>query len=177
MFVLDAIRRYAAEGRTALINREETLSYAELDRRSDAFAAWLLDRFGDDRTPVVLYGHKETNLLPCIYGSLKAGRAYVPVDITVPAERAVQICEDVQPKAAVDFRAVGLLADCVLSPEALDEVFRDYDGRPVNPSFRAKDTPPNGFLSRFTSATYCTRSKQVSAWKGSSGKWDCSPPE
>ena len=34
MFVLDAIRRYAAEGRTALINREETLSYAELDRRS-----------------------------------------------------------------------------------------------------------------------------------------------
>ena len=138
MFVLDAIKRYAAQGRTALICREETLSYAELDRRSDAFAAWLLETFGDDRTPVVRYGHKEVNLLPCIYGSLKAGRAYVPVDITVPADRAVQICADVRPKAAVDFRAVGLTADRVLSPEGLEEVFRAYDGRPVDPKYRAK---------------------------------------
>lgn len=137
MFVLDAIKKYAAEGRTALINRTESLSYAELDRRSDAFAAWLLESFGDDRTPVVIYGHKETNILPCMYGALKAGRAYVPVDITVPADRAVQICSDVQPKAAVDFRAIGLEAEQVLSPDMLENIFAEYSGRTVDTKYRA----------------------------------------
>ena len=151
LFVLDAIAKYAAEGRTFLINREETLSYAELDRRSDAFAAWLLDRFGADRTPVVLYGHKETDFLPCVYGALKAGRAYVPVDITVPADRAQQICADVQPKAAVDFRNIGLTADELLLPEALQKVFSDYDGRHPDPQNRVSGSDPAYIL--FTSGS------------------------
>ncbi len=137
MFVLDAIRKYAAEGRIALVYRDRCMTYAELDRKSDAFASWLIERFGEDRTPVVIYGHKEMDILPCMYGALKAGRAYVPVDITVPAERAVQICEDVKPKAAVDFRNVGLKADMVLDPEMLCGVFEEYGGRRVDDSLRA----------------------------------------
>ena len=36
MFVLDRIKAYAKIDRTALINREERLSFTELDARSDA---------------------------------------------------------------------------------------------------------------------------------------------
>jgi len=125
MFVLEKIREYANTDRLALINREETLTYRELDEFSDAFAAYLLERFGDDRSPVVIYGHKETMILPCLYGSLKAGRAYVPIDITVPGNRVRQIIEDVEPKVFVDFYDLGIETDAeVLSPDRLGKILR-----------------------------------------------------
>ena len=138
MFLLEGIKKYAKTDRTALINRGERLSFAELDALSDAFAAWLLDRFGDDRTPVVIYGHKETLMLPCIYGALKSGRAYVPVDTTVPPDRARQIAEDVRAKAAVDFYDTGMVADELLNADKLREVLEKYRGREVSSENWAK---------------------------------------
>jgi len=127
LFVLDKIRQYAKTDKIALINREERLSYAELDRLSDAFATYLLRSFGDDRTPVVIYGHKETLILPCMYGALKAGRGYVPVDTTVPLDRVQQIVEDVAPKAVVDFYDLGLQSDAeVISPSRLQDILDEY---------------------------------------------------
>ena len=98
MIVLEQLKHYAQTGRIALVNREAQLSYKELDTLSDAFATWMLDTFGEDRSPVILYGDKETDFLPCIFGALKAGRAYVPIDSVVPEDRAAQIVADVQPK-------------------------------------------------------------------------------
>ena len=49
MLVLKKIREYAKTGRTALVNRDERMTFAELDARSEAFAAWLLGWFGNDR--------------------------------------------------------------------------------------------------------------------------------
>ena len=63
MLVLEKIREYAKTGRTALINRDERMTFAELDARSEAFAAWLLGWFGNDRAPVVICGEKESNFL------------------------------------------------------------------------------------------------------------------
>ena len=64
MLVLKKIREYAKTGRTALVNRDERMTFAELDARSEAFAAWLLGWFGNDRAPVVICGEKESNFLP-----------------------------------------------------------------------------------------------------------------
>lgn len=111
MFILEKLKAYAKTDRVALVNREESLSFAALDAQSDAFAAWLLGQFGDDRTPVVLYGHKETALLSCIFGALKAGRGYVPVDRSVPASRAAQIAAEVAPRVLVDFCGLDCEAD------------------------------------------------------------------
>ncbi|MEY8438201.1 amino acid adenylation domain-containing protein [Anaerotruncus colihominis] len=124
MIVLERLKHYAKTDRIALVCREDKLSYRELDARSDAFAAWLLDTFGDDRSPVVLCGDKETGLLPCIFGALKAGRAYVPIDSVVPDDRAAQIMADVNPKAVVDF--TGRKLDCgakVLALADLEAIF------------------------------------------------------
>lgn len=63
MLVLKKIREYAKTGRTALVNRDERMTFAELDARSEAFAAWLLGWFGNDRAPVVICGEKESNFL------------------------------------------------------------------------------------------------------------------
>lgn len=103
MFVLRKIREYAADPlRTALINRDGSLTYAELEARSEAFAGWLLTHAASEH-PVVICGDKEMDFLPCLFGVLKSGRAYVPIDSAVPADRAAQILEDVTPSAVVDF--------------------------------------------------------------------------
>ncbi len=124
MFLLHALRRYAKTDRIAIRYGEETLSFAELDRRSDAFAAWLLRTFGDSRTPVLIYGHKELSIPVCMFGALKAGRAYVPVDTTFPRERVAQIVEEVRPEAAVDLYGLGLDVPAVLDGAALEDIFR-----------------------------------------------------
>ncbi len=122
MFLLDALKRYARTDRTAIRYGAQSLSFAELDRRSDAFARWLLDRFGDDRTPVLIYGHKELSIPVCMFGALKAGRGYVPVDTTFPRERAAQIAAEVRPKVLVDLYGLGLDAPVTLDGPALEAI-------------------------------------------------------
>ena len=103
MTVLEQLAVYAQSARTALISREENLTFRRLEEKSNAFASWLLENLGDDRSPVVICGDKETDFLCCIFGALKSGRAYVPIDSVVPDERAGQIIESVNPKVIIDF--------------------------------------------------------------------------
>ena len=135
MFVLESIKEYAESDKVAVLYREQSMSYRELDARSEAFAAWLLEELGDDRTPVVIYGHKEMEFLPCMYGALKAGRAYVPVDITVPPERAGQILEDVAPKVFIDlFGLEGVKPGSFtrIDRDMLENIFEKYQNTPVS---------------------------------------------
>ena len=74
MLVLEKLRQYAGASRVALVNREKRLTHRQLEERSGAFAAWLLDHLGEDRSPVVIYGEKETDFLCCMLGALKSGR-------------------------------------------------------------------------------------------------------
>ncbi len=104
MFVLEKIAQYAKEdGKIALVHNDKTMSYLELESRSNAFANYLLEN-GKNKSPVVIFGHKEEEFLPCMYGALKAGRAYVPVDITFPADRLEMVLTDVNPEFFVTLR-------------------------------------------------------------------------
>ncbi len=67
-----------------------TLSYGELCRSSDALAAHLAGSL-PERAPVVVLGHKEPELIIAYLGAIKSGRAYVPVDTVVPAQRIERI--------------------------------------------------------------------------------------
>lgn len=122
MFLLEALASYAGTDRIALVYGNRQLTFRELDRQSDAFAAWLLERFGEDRTPVLIYGHKELSIPVCMFGALKAGRGYVPVDTTFPVERVRQIAEELQPRVVVDLYDTGVTAEEVLREEALERI-------------------------------------------------------
>src|SRR5262245_4025972 len=67
-----------------------TLTYGELRRRSDALAARLAGSL-PGKSPVVVLGHKEPELLVAYLGAIKSGRAYVPVDTAVPPQRVERI--------------------------------------------------------------------------------------
>jgi len=123
MFILEALAKWASEDRKAIVYGDCALTFEELERQSNAFADYLLQTFGEDRTPILIYGHKELEIPVCMFGALKAGRGYVPVDTTFPAERVRQIAEEVEPKVIVDLYNMALSADAVLDGNALQEIF------------------------------------------------------
>lgn len=150
MTVLEQLKTFAKTDKTTLINREERLSYQELDAQSDAFAHWLLDAFGEDRSPIIICGDKETSFLPCIFGALKSGRAYVPIDSVVPGDRTAQIVADVKPGVIVDF--TGRKFSCgakILGPADLKTIFASPD--PVAPENWVGENDPAYIL--FTSGS------------------------
>src|SRR6266566_5643148 len=93
MNLIERIDRWAivAPEATAHISDGRTLTYGELCRRSDALACYLTQRFGDDRRPIAVLGHREPEMLIAFLGAVKSGRPYVPIDIALPQTRIDQI--------------------------------------------------------------------------------------
>ncbi len=76
--------------RAAFISGGRTLTYGELCHRSSALAAHLAGTL-PEKSPVVVLGHKEPELLIAYLAAIKSGRAYVPVDTAVPPQRIERI--------------------------------------------------------------------------------------
>lgn len=86
----------------ALIFRDETISYRELNERADKLAWFLRDTYylqADDLVGVMM--DRSPWAVITVLGILKAGAAYVPVDINYPEDRKKFIIEDTGMKALV----------------------------------------------------------------------------
>jgi D-alanine--poly(phosphoribitol) ligase subunit 1 len=108
--------------RPAHISDLRVLTYGELLARSDAVAAWLDAEFGDNRAPVAVHGHKEPEMLVAFLGAVKSGRPYVPIDISIPAQRVERIVANAR-------------ASITLTPARVDEIVaagRSGKPRPVD---------------------------------------------
>ncbi|HLJ02683.1 MAG TPA: amino acid adenylation domain-containing protein [Solirubrobacteraceae bacterium] len=80
--------------RPAVVDGDRSVTYSELDRRSNQLA-WLLAARGvrsGDR--VGLFLEKSLEAVVGIYGVLKAGATYVPLDEQAPARRLAYIARD-----------------------------------------------------------------------------------
>lgn len=93
----------------AFIRGDRALSYAELSTGAARLAGWLAEHATDDRSPIVIHGHKEPEMLIGMLGALRAGRPYVPVDTAVPRHRLESIVEAAR-------------ARIVLTPERIAEL-------------------------------------------------------
>lgn len=98
MDFLAAIARQADERPNQVAHRwrEEAMTYGELESRSDALAAYLARQLDDDRSPVVVHGHKQPAMLVCFLACVKAGHPYIPVDSSSPEHRTLQVLEESQ---------------------------------------------------------------------------------
>jgi D-alanine--poly(phosphoribitol) ligase subunit 1 len=95
----------------AHISGDRRLSYGELRRRSDALAACLTKRFGDDRAPVAVLGHREPEMLIAFLGAVKSGRPYVPLDTVLPQHRIDKILDISRPALLLTPKDVARLPD------------------------------------------------------------------
>ncbi|NBE93526.1 amino acid adenylation domain-containing protein, partial [Nonomuraea sp. KC401] len=96
--------RFSAQARLtpdadACVFAGETMSYAELDAASDAFAARLGGLGPEDLVGIAL--PRSAALLVAVLGVAKAGAAYLPLDPAFPAERLRFMVADARPVAIV----------------------------------------------------------------------------
>jgi D-alanine--poly(phosphoribitol) ligase subunit 1 len=87
----------AAPNAIAHISGDQRLTYGELRRRSDALAAHLAKRFGDDRSPIAVLGHREPEILIAFLAAVKSHRPYVPLDTVLPQQRIDKILAIARP--------------------------------------------------------------------------------
>lgn len=109
----EAVRR--SPETPAISDGEVSLTYREADERSDAVAQLLRSHGVGADVVVPILAHRSAELLVWILGIMKAGGAYLPLDVEAPSDRisyilqecgAPVICRD--PDVAVDHTAVVL---------------------------------------------------------------------
>ena len=94
---------------TALVHREESLSYVELNGRANRLAHRLIATGVGPDDRVALCAERSAGMIVGLLAILKAGGAYVPLDPAYPRERLSYVLEDAQPKLLL-FDAPGRLA-------------------------------------------------------------------
>jgi amino acid adenylation domain-containing protein len=78
------------------------ITYLELQHKSRQVASYLREKIGVQRGDLVgLIMEREEWLIPCIFGILYAGAAYLPLDPNYPAERINTIIEDAKLKIII----------------------------------------------------------------------------
>ena len=96
--------------RPAVISGEYTLTWKDLDLLSGRLAAHLEDLCGSNHAPVAVYGHKNPLMLICFLACVRSGRAYCPIDISVPDNRTQMILD--QMDSPVVLATEPLSCDC-----------------------------------------------------------------
>jgi amino acid adenylation domain-containing protein len=91
--LLEASARRAPDA-PAVLDGERTVTYGELDTRANQLANALLELGVRQGDRVALYLDKSIESLIAVYGALKAGAAYVPLDPAAPPVRVGGIAAD-----------------------------------------------------------------------------------
>ncbi|MET3038576.1 AMP-binding protein, partial [Chryseobacterium sp. NRRL B-14859] len=163
---------------TALIFEGRSLSYRELDERSNQFAHYLRSEYNIGREDLVgVQLERSSDFVITILGILKAGGAYVPIDPSYPIDRISYMKEDSGCKVVVDIEELLLFKMEVDDYSVFPVEHRSHPndlayviytsgstGRPkgvmienkslMNYLFWGMDYYPHGDFSIFTSASF-----------------------
>lgn len=143
MNLIDTIDKVCIEHSESIceIYRNSTLTYGELKKRSDALAKYIISNYGEDKSPIVIYGHKEHEMLISFLACSKSGHAYIPIDTTFPKDRIKDIIESSKPKLFINIGNIDIdnFQGKILSPENLIDIFNKFSGLKPAKAFFIKD--------------------------------------
>lgn len=125
------------------------LSYAELFRRAEAIAAWLLDTRPGSDAPVLLHFDTNWQFICSLLGVLLAGRCYVPVDPEFPDLRIREIITLSGAETALSLEPERL-ENTALKAVSFDDACRPDTGR--NPAL-PRPRPESPAVLLFTSGS------------------------
>ncbi|MBB5850089.1 non-ribosomal peptide synthetase [Amycolatopsis umgeniensis] len=114
----------------AVVCRNRSLTYAELDRQANRLAHSLIEAGVKPQDPVAVLLRRDVDLVVALFGVFKAGAVHVPMDPDYPADRLAYMLGDIEPAAAVSTSDVDGLP--VIDPGHLSLVDTD-------PSIRLSD--------------------------------------
>jgi len=101
---------------------KQTLTYAQLRDMSGKLAFFLQDKLGEDKTPIVVYGHKSPLMLVCFLACVKSGRAYCPVDTSVPSERVKSILNETKSPIIFCTEEIGFDTDNICNTDDITQI-------------------------------------------------------
>ncbi|HJP74821.1 MAG TPA: amino acid adenylation domain-containing protein [Pseudonocardiaceae bacterium] len=82
---------------TALISEQGNLTYQEFNERSNQLAHWLIEQGAGPEQLVGVRIPRSIDLMVAIYGVVKAGAAYVPIDPDLPEDRVRHVLDSAKP--------------------------------------------------------------------------------
>ncbi|WP_067497203.1 non-ribosomal peptide synthetase, partial [Actinoplanes sp. TFC3] len=84
-------------GLTALVFGDQRLTYADLDARINAVARGLIERGAGPEQIIALALPRGIDMVVALFAVLRAGAAYLPLDLDLPAERRQTMIDDARP--------------------------------------------------------------------------------
>lgn len=123
------------------IYRDSKLTYGDLKKCSDALSQYIISKYGEDKSPIVIYGHKEHEMLISFLACSKSGHSYIPIDITFPKDRINDIIESSNPKLFINIGNIDIdtFNGEILLKQDLDDVFNKFYGLEPDKSFCIKE--------------------------------------
>ena len=152
--VLELIDREIAAhpGRNAVEDPERSVTYGELDRLATTAASALRERFGVGRGDVVVVAAEAgAAFTAAVLGILRAGAAYLPIDLSYPAERISSISRASAAKLVVTTAGPGPWA-AIAGQVTPQELFAGSDGARPSPRLLGNDAAYVIFTSGSTGA-------------------------
>ncbi|MGW3965809.1 amino acid adenylation domain-containing protein [Amycolatopsis sp. NPDC005003] len=115
-------RRVAeAPDAVALVFEDVELTYAEVNARANRLAHLLLDRGAGPERVVALAVPRSLDMIIAELAVLKAGAAYLPIDVDYPGDRIAYMVEDAAPVCVVTTRDVEAKLPAALPRVLLDD--------------------------------------------------------
>ncbi|MGE0218363.1 amino acid adenylation domain-containing protein, partial [Mycolicibacterium sp.] len=112
--IAELLARRAAQdpGRTALVCGSQRLTYREFDDRVSQLARYLRGHGAAPETFVALALPRSIDMVVALFAVLRAGAAYLPLELDLPTERLRTIIADAGPALLLTTSADGELAAC-----------------------------------------------------------------
>ena len=121
-----AAERYAS--RAAVVCGEEQLTYGELNRRANQLARFLRMRGVGPDVSVALFMERRVNAFVALLGVLKAGGAFVPLNLDQPQDRVTHQLADMQtPLVLTEEKLLGQLPEFGGTAVCLDRAARWWE--------------------------------------------------
>lgn len=163
MKIIKGIKKYSETNRIALRCNEENLSYKDLEEQSNSIGRFLKEIYNEEDTPIVIYGNKDNMIMSCMIGALKSGRAYVPLDVSFPVDRVMDVVGEVRPKVLFNFSDENDFGDIkVINKEELKDIINKYDKKEIEPENWVKEDE-NAYILFTSGSTGKPKGVQISS--------------
>ena len=144
MGILEKIKIYSENNKDKIAiysenSKNKSITYSELWDFSDRLAFYIQNKFKDNKSPIVVYGHKDPFMIVCFLACVKSGRAYCPVDISVPDERVKDIISETKSPVIFALEKLNFSPENALSFEEIESIIKSENNKTVESNYVKND--------------------------------------